>query len=430
MASAPSPKTEDGSAARRAGGTLALLLGGALVQAAGSSPLVWQMAAASRADLGGELGGEWLPRLTSALVAVGVILGGRLADQGRASAALVAGAVGLGGGCGLAALLPDSAPAVLGGIGVLASLASGVLVAAGVCQTMAIARRPARGFLLGLTLGAGLLAANRVFSMASFLSLARGVPWLLGQMAWVGPAAGALGALLLVLAGRAGTLGRRDDEGEGRLPLLGPKAVGEGFPSTDSAPFWTLFGLALLASFGGLAVQRGVAALAMVGLPESSFGSGVMAGMALALLRPLGPAVGGLVHDLLGPRGAVGLTALALAVGLVLLTRYEGPDGPWNEIAGFMGVATGMAVLSVPAAGSHLLGRKHLGAHYGMLYLGFAVGEVLMAPLAPVVASSPVAVLLAIAAGCVVVAFSATRLAPPKRREAEAREAGRRKGRK
>jgi len=396
---------------RQAAGTVSLVLGGALVQAAASAPLIWQMATASGATVGGDLADEWLPRITAAMTAVGAMLGGWLADRGRHGVALAGGAVALGVGSLVATNGTTSDTAALVGLGLLASLGAGCLLAAGVVRTLALAGA-LRALTVGATLSGGLLVANQVFSSASFLSLSRGTEWLFGHMAWITVVAGLVGTMLLGAAGRLGTLGSSGD-GSARLPLLGPKPAGEGFQATGTYAFWVLVGLAVVASMAGIATQRGVAALAMEGLPESSFGSAVLAGMVLAKWRVAGPLLGGLLHDVLGPRGGVGLTAAALGVVLVVMTRYSGLEAPWDELAATMGVASGMSLAVVPAACLFLLGSRHVGYHFGLLYLGFAVGEVVLVPLAPVIAESAVPVLAAIGVAGVIVAGLALRLRVP-----------------
>jgi hypothetical protein len=98
---------------------------------------------------------------------------------------------------------------------------------------------------------------------------------------------------------------------------------------------------------------------------------------------------------------------------LAAMTRLSGLDAPWNELAGAMGVASGMVACAVPAACLFLLGRDHLGHHYGLLVLSFAVGEVVMVPAAPAVTRSPAPVLLGLAAACLVVAALALWVRPP-----------------
>jgi hypothetical protein len=171
--------------------------------------------------------------------------------------------------------------------------------------------------------------------------------------------------------------------------------------------------LAFLASLGGLATQRGVAALAMQGLSESSFGSAVLAGMTLAKWRIVGPVLGGLLHDLLGPRGGVGLTALLVGSLLVVMSRHSGLEAPWDQLAGGIGVGTGMAAAVVPAACVFLLGTRHMGYHYGLLYLGFALGEVLMVPLAEVIAAEAALMLVVIAAAFLALGIASFWLRPP-----------------
>lgn len=397
---------------RRGLGSAALAAGGALAYLAGSAFLAWGMILGSGVDLGGTAGFRWLMNLSEAAVAVGVIAGGWLVDRRRLVHAAALGVACLGAGALVAWRAPGSAAAVLVGLGGAASLGCGALMALAVVVPAARAGVKLRGLLLGLVLGLGLLGIEEVWASASMLSLSRGAAWVLGHVAWLGPAAGAVGGALLILGDRLGALGDSGTE-RWRLPLVGPRP-GETDPrSTQSPAFWILAALAFLTSFAGLASNRAGAALSLIGLPESSFASGVMVGYTFAMARAAGAAAGGVIHDVLGPRVTAALAGLGLAAAMVVLSRHTGYDNPWHPLIGSIGAACGLGLAVVPLAAVHVLGRCGLGVHFGFLYLAIALGDVAVIPLRGAIDRAPQAALLATAAAAVAVAIAAVWLRAP-----------------
>jgi hypothetical protein len=361
-------------------------------------------------DLGGAAGARWLMNVTEALVAVGVIVGGRLVDRRRLVHCVVVAVGCLGAGALVGWRGHESPAAVIVGLGLVASLGCGMLMALAV---VVVASRAGvlRGLLLGLVLGLGLLGVEEVWASASMLALSRGSEWILSHVAWIGPLSGAAGGALLILGDRLGCLG--GDGVSARIPLVGPGPTPTDQRTTESLAFWTLAALALLTSFAGLASNRAGAALSLIGLPESSFASGVMVGYTFAMARAGGAVAGGLIHDVLGPRLAAALTGIGLAVTMVVLSRHTGYDNPWHPLIGSIGASCGVGLAAVPLAAVHLFGRRNLGFHFGFLYLAIALGNVVVLPLRGVIDASPQVVLLATAAVCVAVAVAALWLRTP-----------------
>lgn len=397
--------------ARRAIGTVALILGGAVAFVAARTPVAWGMILGSGVELGGAAGQTWLQNLTEASVAVGVIMGGQLVDRGKLTVSVGAGAAAIALGALISWRATDSAGAVLVGLGLLASVGAGLLMATAVVAVAAIPSR-VRGLLLGASLCLGVIGVQLSWGSASMFSLARGADWVLGQTAWIGPSCALIGGALILAAGRLGVVGTGTSSS--RLPLLGPPATDREGRFSESPPFMVLVGLALVAAFVGLAAQRAGAALSLIGLPDESFASGVLVGYTFALARAGGAAAGGVLGDLLGPRFAVIVTLAVLAATVGLLSFFTGYENPWHPLIGSVGVASGMGFALAPLAGVHLLGRKNLGYHFGFLYLAVAVGNVLVLPLQGSIESDPQMMLRLFAALCLALAVAAARwLRPP-----------------
>jgi len=386
-----------------AGRYAALLAGGALTQVAAGAHLAWGMVLGSGVDLGGDVGERWLQNVSAAMVAVGVIVAGRLLDRGRSLLAACGGIVALIAGVGAGALAPTSPAAVMLGLGVLGSAGSGAMLALGL---VVVARESGwlKGTMLGLALGAGLMGAELIWGSASLLSLTRGAGYVLGWVVLIAPVSGAAGAGLLALAVR---LARgAPPRSVAALPLLGPRDVGPGRSAAESATFLMLLALAILTSFCGLLAMRAGAALSLIGVPEGSFVSGVLVGRTFALCRGGGVVLGGLIHDVLGPRAASVASGLALGGALVVLSRFTGYDNPWDPLIGAVGVASGVGLIAVLASCAHLLGRSFLGHHLGFLNLGSALGIVLVLPLVGVVSAHPQGVLIGAAGACFATALA------------------------
>lgn len=358
-----------------------LLAGGALAQLAAGAHLAWGMILGSGVALGGELGEAWLQNVSAASVALGVILGGRLLDRERFRETLLGAVAALGTGVCLGWLWADSPLAVMVGLGGLGGLGSGAILAFGVVLVARGAQK-LTGLALGLTLGAGLFGAEAVWGSASLLSLSHGASYVLGWVALIAPAAAAAGGGLLLLT------------------RPGPTEALPGEPALERPAFLVLLALAFAASFSGLLALRATAALSLIGLPEDSFASGVLVGRSFVIGRTAGAVLGGLAHDLLRPRITSALAALALAASLAVLSGFTGQENPWEVLNGAVGLASGLALTAAPAAAVLLFGPGRFGSHFGSLYLGIALGTVMVLPLAGAVSAHPQALLIAAGAAC------------------------------
>jgi hypothetical protein len=167
--------------------------------------------------------------------------------------------------------------------------------------------------------------------------------------------------------------------------------------------------VALLSAFISIAAQRAGEALSLVGLPEDSFASGVLVGYTFALCRAGGAVAGGLTTDLVGSRGAVAVTAGALAATVAVLSLFSGHDAPWRPLIGSIGGAVGMGLTVVPMACVALVGRRHLGYYYGFLYLAGAFGSVMVFPLEARIEAHPQLVLRLTAVFCLLAVVAAVR---------------------
>ncbi len=396
---------------RRAAGMLAMILGGALAYMAATSPIAWGMVLGSGVELGGATGGRWLMNITEGLVALGVIVGGRLVDRGKLLQVISLGVVALGVGAVIGWRGHDSAAAVLIGLGGIASFGGGMLMAATVV-IIATRARDMPGLILGAALCLGIAAVELVWASFSMMALSQGAAWVIRQIAWIGPLSGAVGGGLMLWADRFVP----DDEGKrpGRLPFFGPPAITTSVKGTEIGVFWVILALALFTSFVGIMAQRAGSALSLIGLPENSFASGVLVGYTFAVARAAGALTGGLVHDLFGSRVAIALTALGLAITQIVLSQFTGYENPWHPLIGSIGVASGFGLTIVPMAAVFLLGRAHLGFHFGFLYLAVAFGNVMVLPLRPTVEANPQVALWITAGLCVAVAVAGARAQPAK----------------
>lgn len=402
-------KSSRSSPWRGDGAVLALIVGGSLTYVAASSPVAWGMILGSGVELGGDAGRQWLMNLTEGLVALGVLVGGRLIDRRRLITSLGVALLCLALGVVMGWRGHTSGGATIIGLGLVASFGAGMLMALAV---VVVATRLSswRCLLLGLTLCGGLVLVELIWGSASMLSLSRGAAWVLGQVAWIGPLAGAVGGGLLILGDKLAVPPQHEAGSESStLPLWGPPPTSKGGRASENPSFWILAALALTATFSGLMAQRSGAALSLIGLPDESFASGVLVGFTFAMARAGGALVGGLVHDTLGPRIGTVVTSVGIAVTLVVLSSFTGYDNPWRPLMGAVGVTCGLALSVAPGACVHLFGREHLGFHFGFLYLAIAFGNVLVLPLQATIESHPQAALIITAALCVGIGVSAVR---------------------
>ncbi len=103
--------------------------------------------------------------------------------------------------------------------------------------------------------------------------------------------------------------------------------------------------------------------------------------------------------------------ALLVAATLVAITRFAGPEAPWSALAAAAGLGSGAAAGAMPMACRSIFGGRHMGAHYGLLFLGLALGEMTVPSMAATIDGAPVGTLLGAAGLAVAIAlYSAVRL--------------------
>lgn len=374
---------------------------------ASQTHISWGMIIGSGVEIGSEFTKNWLMNLTEACLALGVLIGGRIVDKGKLRSLATIGISSLIIGMILGLVAQGSTFLILFGLGICASLGSGMMLALAFCVLLK-AELPFKASVFGLSLFFGLLAVEFIWGSASILSLAKGPSWILKQATWIGGLSALVGGGLLIIGNRLQD--KRPRSERGRLPFWGPKPVDLGVEAVETPTFWIILLLAFLATFCGLLANRAGAALSVIGLPEGSFSSGVLVGYTFALSRLFGAFFGSVAHDFVGPKVSAGVSLIGLGATILLLSLFTGPENPWHLLIGSVGVMSGWVYALAPIICVHLLGKRHFGYHFGFLYLSIAVGKVVILPLVSTIESSPQTVLLVVGSLCFIVGILGFRM--------------------